>query len=746
MMEAPSAEVVNTTAPADGPGGGSGRRLASLFDLAAEDISPSCSGREGFPPVTPIAGAGAPSKDPSAKASDLTTPTGVTELGIGGGDRKLEKLDLSTASEVANAPNVPADGSKGARRLYSDVATEEPSVHGDDFENDIPAALPRFTLYQSLAQNLSEEMIDRISFYSIIYDINKEASEMADNDSSTFHVEGESSMHDLASIDEEQWVLSVIEDISPALGDPARACPASFREAIGEIERPADNVPLDCSSPNPLSSLASRKTQLWKPSRSWWEARSGKNPWIEPKSHARRWRYLWPLIHYHKFLAKCIKKLKRSGVDCQTSTEPATVFLREEVCYVSDHLALVSKFTAEDWLSGLYYFEGWADTSTPAAFDSLRAVITKQKLRSISDQDLNSSLVSSQIDKHYKEIMRLAEVSRNKQLLANAQAFVPSAQSVPEYDVIPPLGYHDSMIGQYYGQFQGGGYMHPPPSPAYPMYPYQQHHHHHHHHQNQAGAVPFHPTGFPMSPAGNPIPPPPSPVHETTQAAPLTSSGWPPVCGGYYPPMGSDFIPSQIPSELYPPSTPGGESMVPPSPYWERMAMMAIATPQAPRVRPLPTPKYPQNNLRTPSRGRNGQQHQNAGCVTPARNLGSRGPRSRMLPPDSPFTVQWPSLGVRNGKPPPSPATQFFASQKHSGNAFFNMGGANGIPPSTPTYHLGDKKGIGENDCALPVIEDQGFLRFPFPPSPMSDDRQQSSGTDLPSVAKVDVENSANDS
>lgn len=293
--------------------------------------------------------------------------------------------------------------------------------------------------------------------------------------------------------------------------------------------------------------------------------------------------------------------------------------------------------------------------------------------------------------------------------------------------------------------------MHPPPSPAYPMYPYQQHHHHHHHHQNhqqnQAGAVPFHPTGFPMSPAGNSVPPPPSPVHETTQAASLTSSGWPPVCGGYYPPMGSDFIPPQIPSELYPPSTPGGESMVPPSPYWERMAMMAIATPQAPRVRPPLTPKYPQNNLRTPSKGRNGQQHQNGGCVTPARNLGSRGPRNRMLPPDSPFSVQWPSLVVRNGKPPPSPATQFFASQKHSGNAFFNMGGANGIPPSTPTYHLGDRKGSGRNDCALADIEDQGFLRFPFPPSPMSGDHRQSSDPDFPPVAKVDdVEDSTNES
>merc|ERR1711957_960303 len=81
------------------------------------------------------------------------------------------------------------------------------------------------------------------------------------------------------------------------------------------------------------------------------------------------------------------------------------------------------------------------------------------------------------------------------------------------------------------------------------------------------------------------------------------------------------------------------------------------------------------------------------------------------------------------------------------GMLFFNMGGANGIPPSTPTYHLGDRKGSGRNDCALADIEDQGFLRFPFPPSPMSGDHRQSSDPDFPPVAKVDdVEDSTNES
>lgn len=39
-----------------------------------------------------------------------------------------------------------------------------------------------------------------------------------------------------------------------------------------------------------MTDLSQSRTQLWKPSRSWWEAKSGKNPWIEPNSHNKRWR------------------------------------------------------------------------------------------------------------------------------------------------------------------------------------------------------------------------------------------------------------------------------------------------------------------------------------------------------------------------------------------------------------------------------------------------------------------------
>lgn len=116
-------------------------------------------------------------------------------------------------------------------------------------------------------------------------------------------------------------------------------------------------------------------------------------------------RYLWPLIHYHKFLAKCIKKLKRNGVDVKTSVSPVSVFLREDVCAVSDHLAAVSLFDSERWMECLGHFKGWMDTS-PEAEARLRGLVGKLKLRALSEPgDVDSPLLRSQIDEHYLRAM-----------------------------------------------------------------------------------------------------------------------------------------------------------------------------------------------------------------------------------------------------------------------------------------------------------------------------------------------------
>ena len=81
------------------------------------------------------------------------------------------------------------------------------------------------------------------------------------------------SMTETAVIDEERWILQAIE----ARGEEksSAACPPTFLQAMGERE---------------YERIETNRTQLWKPSRSWWEAKSGKNPWIEPKSHNKRWR------------------------------------------------------------------------------------------------------------------------------------------------------------------------------------------------------------------------------------------------------------------------------------------------------------------------------------------------------------------------------------------------------------------------------------------------------------------------
>lgn len=119
-------------------------------------------------------------------------------------------------------------------------------------------------------------------------------------------------------------------------------------------------------------------------------------------------RYLWPLIHYHKFLAKCIKKLKRNGVDVKTSLSPVSVFLREEVCAVSDHLASVSLFDSEKWMACLQYFNGWTNSDKEAE-QRIRELVKKLKLRPLTEPgDVDSTLLRSQIDDQYLRAMASA--------------------------------------------------------------------------------------------------------------------------------------------------------------------------------------------------------------------------------------------------------------------------------------------------------------------------------------------------
>jgi hypothetical protein len=221
-------------------------------------------------------------KQPSTSKEDVTmvtksmiSPTGVAELDI---------LDGTTRAGPSTL------GSPNSR---------------DDVVGKLDDKLG-FHLHPSLQRDLSDALIQRVSFYAIIHDINKEATSMAANDDSGFNrvadelseehdpiviavqgypknqINGTSSMVSVALIDEEQWLLEAIDARSSDDSSGVKVCPPTFPQAMGEREYE-----------NPLTSLSNgSRTQLWKPSRSWWEAKSGKNPWIEPKNHNKRWRYV----------------------------------------------------------------------------------------------------------------------------------------------------------------------------------------------------------------------------------------------------------------------------------------------------------------------------------------------------------------------------------------------------------------------------------------------------------------------
>lgn len=329
--------------------------------------------------------------------SNMISPTGVTEL--------------DTAATVESAGTTLTSPTDHPSNLVTPIKVEP-------ITKTVNESLD-FRLHPQLQRDMSDHLVQRVSMYAIIHDINKEATSMAANDDSGYNrnpeevnenydplimavyglprlkYTGPSSFIKMALIDEERWLLDAIDSRNPEETRSIKACPPTFLQAMGERDYE-----------NPLTSLSNgSRTQLWKPSRSWWEAKSGKNPWIEPQCHNRRWRYLWPLIHYHKFLAKCIKKLKRNGVCVKSTVSPVSVYLREEVCAVSDHLASVSLFDSDEWMECLQHFEGWTESSEKAAKRS-REHVSKLKLRSLHEPgDVESALLRNQIDEQYLRAM-----------------------------------------------------------------------------------------------------------------------------------------------------------------------------------------------------------------------------------------------------------------------------------------------------------------------------------------------------
>lgn len=211
------------------------------------------------------------------------------------------RTSIVSPTAVADLDVPPEATNETISRQSSSVITPEKA--------ELDSTVPSFYLHPKLKSDLSDALVDRVSFYAVIHDINKEATSMAASDDSGYNRNPEemreeydplvvavngppadalipsNSMIRIALVDEERWLLDATESRSKEESRFINACPPTFLQAMGERDYE-----------NPLASLSNgSRTQLWKPSRSWWEAKSGKNPWIEPTSHNKRWRYV-PLL------------------------------------------------------------------------------------------------------------------------------------------------------------------------------------------------------------------------------------------------------------------------------------------------------------------------------------------------------------------------------------------------------------------------------------------------------------------
>lgn len=382
----------------------------------------------------------AQSKD--LNVSDLSTTIPVRNLMTAFAEMNHKESVLSPT----DVKNFAHDATQESVEKFNDK--ELPPIIGEPNPFAGRIDIPDFQLYLTLKLSLPQPVINRCSLYSAVYGVNKEVHDMVEEDQNCNieetqdddsplvqaingpakdKVEHSDEKGNVAILDEEQFLLAAIRSRT-ANEMSIRSCPTSFAEAMGEVDPNNYNELVhgaNGQTPNPLSVLAPSRTQLWKPSRSWWEAKSGKNPWIEPKSHNKRWRYLWPLIHYHKFLAKCIKKLKRNNIDVKTCLSPVSAFLREEVCAVSGHLAASSKFTSEEWMEGLPHFNGWT-SQDPKSQQQVRAIIAKLPMRNCGEPvDLESPLLRSQIDECFLKAMDAA-----KKQMASGEQYQYESNSV----------------------------------------------------------------------------------------------------------------------------------------------------------------------------------------------------------------------------------------------------------------------------------------------------------------------------
>lgn len=293
---------------------------------------------------------------------------------------QVDAGDASALSSTVTKPSPTSVSGLDGETMSGTVSSELVVKSALQLENELNVAsisMPHFHLHEALRGTLSQGLIDRVSFYSIVRDINKEALDavMTDPRGSVYNdgsvhggsdevmkspvkasclprelslVDGKlvagrnrvtaedgkihvhpnpkeernsvlviaclsdeknpneaSDMNECtendyaisapnsnpsascspllgaALLDEEWWLMAAIASRTPEevmINQSTKLLP-TFHEAIGEKDVVLETIAGGTS-----------RTQLWKPGRSWWEAKSGKNPWVEPVVHNNRWR------------------------------------------------------------------------------------------------------------------------------------------------------------------------------------------------------------------------------------------------------------------------------------------------------------------------------------------------------------------------------------------------------------------------------------------------------------------------
>lgn len=225
-------------------------------------------------------------------------------------------------------------------------------------------AATELKLHPTLKLSLSQSQVNRISFYNTILQINREIAGGTD----------EISMNkNYYAFDEEEWFLDAIKISKKKKGEDSETSKAY--------------------------KFYSQKTNvLWKPSGSWWEARSKKNPKLGLKNHNKRWSYLWPMIYYHKFVARYLKRYTLT-----LRNQALLSFVNDELCAVSDQITIASLFTAADWNKTLPSFHTWVDARDKEyLFRGMSKLNSRSVARDNSNENKNNTqhhLLRHSVDK-----------------------------------------------------------------------------------------------------------------------------------------------------------------------------------------------------------------------------------------------------------------------------------------------------------------------------------------------------------